>query len=316
MTGKLTHRWLWHTIRPEEDGWQVREVLQRTLRFSRQMIKRVAQTDGLRLDGERPFLSNRVAAGKPLAIRLSPTTTSGLRAVPMPLDIVQEDADLLVIDKPAGLLVHPSRRSHVRTLAHGVLAHFEATGISAHPHPVHRLDRDTTGLVLFAKHPLAHQRLTGQMRAGTLRRVYLAVVAGDVQPAEGTIVAGIDRSERDPHLRMTSEAGSEAVTRYRVLELSGGVSVVQVELVTGRTHQIRVHFAELGHPLVGDAAYGGPGHPAIQRQALHAWRLSFVHPITGEAEECAAGVPADLRELLDQSGAAVPPNDSMTSEFA
>ena len=299
--GDATHRWIDHTVLPEEDEWQVREILLRSLRLSRQMIKRLTQSEGVQLDGMTPYLSSRVRAGQRLTIRLSPGAGSGLRPVPMPLEIVLEDADLLVVNKPARMLVHPSRPSHVRTLAHGVLAHFADTGVSALPHPVHRLDRDTTGLVLFAKHSVAHQRLDRQMRGRLIKRTYLAVVAGLLKPREGRIVAAIGRSEHDAHLRTSLKSGAPAATRFRVVEQLRGMSIVEIELETGRTHQIRVHFADAGHPLIGDISYGGPKHPAIERQALHARRLSFQHPMSGLPVACEAMLPDDLRALLERA---------------
>jgi 23S rRNA pseudouridine1911/1915/1917 synthase len=291
-------RWVGHGVLPEEDGRQVRDVLRRAFRLSLQLTKRLVRSGGVRLDGVTPFLTNRVRAGQWLAIRLSAAGESSLRPVPMDLSIVLDDPDLLVIDKPAGMLVHPTRPSHVRTLAHGVLALYRERGIAALPHPVHRLDRDTTGLVLFATHPLAHQRLDRQLRARGIVRRYLAVVQGRVEAEQGRIESPIGRRADDAHLRTLDPTGATAATRFTVLERFAAATLLEVELETGRTHQIRVHLSGAGHPLIGDVAYGGVGHPAIGRQALHAGKLSLTHPMTGGRVECEAGLPADFRELL------------------
>lgn len=293
--------WLEHRVDAAEDGWQVREVLLRVHRLSRAMIRRLAQSRGVRLNGEVPFLSSPVRAGDRLRFRLSGTESGGLRPVPMELDVVWEDRHVLVVAKPPGILVHPTRRSHVRTLAHGVLAHLRQRGEAARPHPVHRLDRDTSGLVLFAKHSVAHQRLDRQLRARSLRRSYLAVVQGTLAVESGEVDAPISRNPDDPHLRSSAvREGASAQTAFRVRERFAAATLVEVELETGRTHQIRVHMAHLGHPLVGDTAYGGAVHAGLDRQALHAWRLRFEHPFSAESVLCEAALPADMARLLSQ----------------
>ncbi len=301
-------RWLEHVVEAHEEGRTVREVLLRSLRLSRQMIRRLAQSGGIRLNGASPFLSTGVREGDRLAVRLSAATPSRLRPVTMPLSIMLEDPDLLVVDKPPGLLVHPTRRSHVHTLAHGVLAHLGSGGIQAHSHPVHRLDRDTSGLVLFAKHSVAHQRLDRQLRAGSLRRSYLAVAQGTFAAESGAVDAPISRSPEDPYLRTAAGGnGAEARTAFRVVARLAGATVLEVELETGRTHQIRVHLAHLGHPLWGDEAYGGATHPLCARTALHSWRLSFLHPFSGEPVRCEAPLPADMEELTRSLGTGIDP---------
>lgn len=292
-------RWLECVVLPADGGREVREILLRTLRLSRQMLKRLAVSGGIRLNGASPFLSTRVQTGDVVAVRLSAVSPSGLRPVPMDLDIVLEDSDVLVINKPPGLLVHPTRPSHVRTLAHGVLAYYQRQGTPDLIHPVHRLDRDTSGLVLFARHSLAHQRLDRQLQSRTLKRSYLAVVHGVVRAGEGELDVPIERQAGDPHLRaVATSAGASARTRFRVIDRFPEGTLLDVQLETGRTHQIRVHMAHLGHPLIGDTAYGGALHPACPRQALHAWRLSFSHPISRLPVQCEAPLPPDMVGLL------------------
>lgn len=294
----LTERWVEHTVQVADDGRMVRELLVRRLGLSNQMIRRLAQTQGVRLAGAKPFLSSRVAAGQRLAVRFSSAEPSTVRPVPMEMDIVYEDADLLVVNKPAGLLVHPTRRSHVRTLVHGATHHFQEQGVQARAHPVHRLDRDTSGLVLIAKHAPAHRELARQLLSRELQRGYLALAHGTISAPSGTIDAPIARHPEDAHLRTVGAEGSEARTHFRVLERFPRATLLEVELETGRTHQIRVHLAHLGHPLVGDVVYGGTALPLLERQALHAHRLRCLHPLTRQPLAFQVRLPHDIRDVV------------------
>jgi 23S rRNA pseudouridine1911/1915/1917 synthase len=208
-----------------------------------------------------------------------------------------EDADLLVVDKPAGLLVHPTAPEHHHTLAHGVAHHLLRQGVHARVRPVHRIDRDTSGLVLFAKSAHAQAGLDAQLREHRLRRSYLALAAGLPVDAEGVVDAPIGRHPVNPTLRAVRPGGEEARTRYRVVERFARAALVELELETGRTHQIRVHLAHLGHPILGDGWYGGSGRD-LGRPALHAHRLGFVHPTPPHREvELVAPLPEDMAAL-------------------
>lgn len=297
-TEPAAERWVEHTIAPAEDGRMVRELLIRPLGLSNAMIRRLVQTEGVRLDGAHPFLSTRVAAGQRLAVRLSSPETGMLRPIPLELDVVYEDADVLVVNKPPGLLVHPTRLSHVHTLAHGITYRFRQQAVQARVHPVHRLDRNTSGLVLIAKHSPAHRQLARQLISRELERTYVALVHGTVADLAGTVDAPIGRHAEDAHLRTVRGDGAVARTHFRVVERYATATRVELELETGRTHQIRVHMAHLGHPLLGDAPYGGEATPLLQRQALHAHRLRFTHPLTRQPIVCEAPIPADLERLI------------------
>jgi 23S rRNA pseudouridine1911/1915/1917 synthase len=233
-----------------------------------------------------------------VSARLQEGASGGLEPVEMELRVVHEDADVLVVDKPPLLLVHPTSPDQRRTLAHGVAWHLREQGVHAAVHPVHRIDRDTSGLVLFAKTAHAHHRLDVQLRGGELRREYRALVDGAVAGESGVIDAPIGRDPRNPVLRVVRGDGEPAVTRWEVVERCPSAALVRLELETGRTHQVRVHLLHAGHPVLGDRQYGRRRLDLIQRQALHAWRLAFTHPSTGAAMELAADLPPDMRDAL------------------
>ena len=216
----------------------------------------------------------------------------------MPLEVVYEDEDVLALNKAPFLLVHPVAPHHRETLVHGVTFHFLAQGLHARVRPVHRLDRDTSGILLIAKSAFAHQILDRQIRERTMRREYLALVAGEVEAEEGLIDAAIGRVRDDASLREVKAAGGDpARTRFRVVERYFGATLVELELETGRTHQIRVHMSYLGHPLLGDLRYGGPVVHGLERQALHAGRLTFEHPTSGERIVLEVPLPDDLARV-------------------
>jgi 23S rRNA pseudouridine1911/1915/1917 synthase len=293
-------RWAEHTVTAEEAGRTVQEILTGSMQVSRRMIQRLTRSKGLHLNRRPAFLARKVRAGDVVAARVAPDEEAGLAAVPMELAVVHEDAEVLVLDKPPFLLVHPTSPEQHRTLAHGVAHHFAAQGLRAKVRPVHRIDRDTSGLVLFAKSAQAHAHLDRQLRERELGRTYLAFVRGTVEEDEGVVDAPIGRDRRRPDLRTVRPEGEPARTRFRVVERFPGATLLELELETGRTHQIRVHMAHRGHPVLGDRPYGGAGRDAPKRQALHAHRLAFTHPATGERLELRAPLPPDLEALRER----------------
>ena len=214
----------------------------------------------------------------------------------LPLDIRYEDDGLLIVNKPCGQLVHPTNRETVGTLANAVLGYYNRTGISAAFHPVHRLDRNTTGLVLIAKQPQLHHMLSPKGKK-IFQREYLAIIPGSLTPTSGLIDAPIARDTGSIIRRCVSPGGQDARTYYETLYTFRGMSLLRLRLETGRTHQIRVHLAYLGHPLLGDDLYGGT-RELIGRQALHAFRISFCHPESGNLVDATAELPADMANLL------------------
>lgn len=295
-------RWAEHTVTGEEAGRTVEEILTGPLQLSRRMIQRLTRSRGIRLNRRAAFLARKVRAGDVVSARVAVPEEPGLEPVPMELEVVHEDGEVLVVDKPPFLLVHPTSARHTRTLAHGVAHHYRERGLQAKVRPVHRLDRDTSGLVLVAKTAYAHQHLDRQLRERELEREYLALVDGVVEGEEGVVDAPIGRHPRRPNLRAVRPDGDPAVTRWRVVERHPAATLVRATLETGRTHQIRVHMQHLGHPLLGDRQYGGRGLSLLGRPALHAARLSFVHPSTGERLELAAPLPEDMERLRERLG--------------
>jgi 23S rRNA pseudouridine1911/1915/1917 synthase len=262
--------------------------------------------------------SAKVAADAPFAIDVPPTADSEARPQDIPLDVVFEDEHLIVVDKPAGLVVHPAAGNLDGTLVNALLHHCagQLSGIGgvARPGIVHRIDKDTSGLLVVAKSDAAHEGLARQFADHSIERAYLAVCNGHPTPAEGTISARVGRSDANRKkmavLPKESSRGKHAVTRYKTLRKMPHCSLVECRLETGRTHQVRVHLASIGHPLVGDPVYGRANsalRPVLQklgfrRQALHAAVLGFIHPVTGHSLSFSSDLPPDMAELIDETG--------------
>ena len=295
-------RWLEHTVSAEEAGLTVQDVLTGPLGISRRMIQKLTRNKGVLRNRKAPFLGAKVRAGDVIAARVGFAEDAGLEPVPMDLDIVYEDADVLAVNKPPFLLVHPTSPAHRNTLSHGIAFHFQQQRLRAKVRPVHRIDRDTSGLVLMAKNAMAHQRLDAQLRDRTLQREYLALVDGVVGEDDGVIDAPIGRDRARPQLRVVDAGprGEAALTRFWVVERLNGATLLRLELETGRTHQIRVHLTHVGHPVLGDRQYGRAGTDLLRRQALHASRLSFLQPTSGARVDCEAPLPEDLEALRQQ----------------
>ncbi|HEU4454936.1 MAG TPA: RluA family pseudouridine synthase [Longimicrobium sp.] len=302
----MSERWLDHTVGEDEAGRTVQEVLTGPMGISRRMIQKLTRAKGILVNRRAPFLGRKVRAGDVVSARVGVDEHPGLEPVEMPLAVVHEDGDVLVIDKPPFMLVHPTSPEQKETLSHGVAAHFQRAGLRAKVRPVHRIDRDTSGLVLFAKSGMAHQLLDKQLREGEIHRLYLALVDGVVAEDAGTIDAPIGRHPRHPHLRAVRPGAEEAVTRFRVVERFPAATLLELELETGRTHQIRVHMAHAGHAVLGDRQYGRGGAGLINRQALHASRLSFPHPRSTERLTFEAPLPEDMAGAAERLRAASP----------
>jgi 23S rRNA pseudouridine1911/1915/1917 synthase len=253
----------------------------------------------IRLDGAHGEASQAVRGGERVELAPPAAPDAAPRAQRMPLAIVHEDAELIVIDKPAGLVVHPGAGVPDRTLMNGLLAHCAALAGVPRAGIVHRLDKDTSGLLVVAKTVAAQASLVRQLENRSMRRVYLAVVQGD-PPGSGLIDAPLGRDTRARTRMAVTRRGKDAVTRYRVLERYGHAALVECRLESGRTHQIRVHFQHIRHPIVGDGVYRrGTRHGlAFGRQALHAVELSLLHPRSGKSVTWRAEPPADFQRLL------------------
>lgn len=289
-------------IRPEDEGRALVRVLRTRFGVSRTLIRRLRREGQIRVDGAPAQLRDVVRAGQKVELLLSPQA-GNVAPEPLPLAVVYEDDAVMVVNKPAGMLVHPTDMEPTGSLAAAVAHHLAAQGRPPFVGPVTRLDRDTTGLVLFAKHPHAHHRLSKSLAAGHCERLYKAVVHGQVAADEGVIDAPIRRAAGSLSLREVGEGGQQAVTRYRVLERYAGAvpaSLLELRLETGRTHQIRVHLAHIDHPVIGDRLYGRGPSLGMTRQALHAYALRFMHPVSGRCLEFTAPLPDDMEQLLDR----------------
>jgi 23S rRNA pseudouridine1911/1915/1917 synthase len=295
--GSPGSEWRAHAVAPEQAGLTLEELLRGPLALSGRMLQRLTRARGLRVNGRPGHLKRKLRGGDRVEIRVGASRTPSLPPVRMELAVIHEDDDLLVVDKPAGLLVHPTREQHTRTLAHGVAAHLGGRGAV---HPVHRIDRGTSGLVVFAKSPTAHAALDRDLRERRVHRKYRAVVEGEVGGEEGVVEAPVGAHPTRPELRAVRPEGAPATTRWRVSERLRGAALLEVELESGRTHQIRVHLAHAGHPVYGDRDYGAV--ESFPRPALHATSLSLPHPSSGEVLELQAPLPDDLRELIRSLG--------------
>ena len=288
------------SIGPDEAGVKVDTLLKRRLGLSGTVVRRVKWLpDGILVDGVRVNTRFCPQEGQVLSVRLSdPERRSGICPAPGPLDIVYEDEDLLILNKAPGVPVHPGPGHFSDTVGNFVLDYYEKAGVEGDFHPVHRLDRGTSGLLAVAKHPHAQEVLKGQLHTPLFRRDYLAVCTGVPVPLAGEIDAPLGPKPGSLVEQMVRPDGKPARTRYRVWAQWEGFSLLHLALDTGRTHQIRVHMAHLGHPLAGDFLYGTEDPNLISRPALHSWRLSFRHPITGKELSFTAPLPQDIKRLI------------------
>ncbi len=286
-------------IGPEEAGIRADALLRKRLGLSGTVVRRIKWLpDGILADGERVNAGFRPREGQTLSVRLSdPERRSGIVPAPGPLEIVYEDGDVVVLNKAAGVSVHPGPGHFDDTLGNFLLHHYDREGETADFHPVHRLDRGTSGLMVAAKHPHAQEVLKKQLHTESFRRVYLAVCEGIPEPPSGTLDAPLGPKPGSLVEQTVRPDGKPARTRYEVLERWGGRALLSLELETGRTHQIRVHLAHIGHPLTGDFLYGAEDRALIGRPALHSGRLSFLHPITGERLQFTLPLPEDMARL-------------------
>ncbi len=272
---------------------------------SRAVAERLVGTAGVLVDGRARLKSYRLEGGEELEFEPPAAPTSGLVPQAMDLEIPYEDEHLLVVDKPAGLVVHPAPGHSSGTLVHGLLAHdVEGGDEPERPGIVHRLDRDTSGLLVVARSPEAHRRLQEMVKAREVTREYLALVVGRPRSQRGLIEAPIGRDRHDGQRHsLDTDMPRDAVTHFEVEELQLRHALLRVTLETGRTHQIRVHLAAIDLPVAGDPVYGRPGELGLERQFLHAARLAFTHPVTGAEVDVSSPLPEDLVAALERARA-------------
>ena len=269
---------------------------------SQNLVQLKKNPDAVLANGVPCFMNHVLQPGDTLTLQIREERSSEkIPPVDLPLDIVYEDADLMVINKPAGMPIHPSMNNYYNSMANALAYYFGQQNCPFVFRCINRLDRDTSGLTIVAKHYVSAGMLSAMIAnkaASGIAREYLAIVKGSVQPPEGTITAPLGRKDGSIIERTVDfEKGESAVTHYKVLDEKNGYSLVSLILETGRTHQIRIHMKYLGYPLIGDYLYN-PDMERIQRQALHAWKLTFRHPITGETLAFTAPLPEDMAAVL------------------
>lgn len=275
----------------------------RRLGYSAHLVTRLKHTDGtVQVNGENAPVNHILVSGETLRIFIpEEKMTSIIPATPLPLHIIYEDEDIIVIDKPSKMPIHPSQRHHEDTLANALMHYFAGQNFIFRC--LTRLDKDTSGLVLVAKNLLASSILSENMKSGDFIKKYTAICENtdnnlfDESNMQGTIEARISRREGSTIERIISNDGQEAITHYKVLEIKKEHALVQLYLETGRTHQIRVHMKHIGHPLVGDYIYN-PANNELDRQALHCSNLSFTHPINGKFMTFESELPSDMYDLF------------------
>ncbi len=279
----------------------VRDFLREKQSFSRRILKSI-KTDGgnIYVNGMEQKINYRLQQGDTLAVRFPPEKKSSfMKPEPIQLNIIYEDEAILVINKRAGIATIPSVHHPSQTLANGILAYYERNNIPFTIHIVTRLDRETSGLVLVAKHRYSHSLLSTAQINGRIERYYDAIVEGNLEPSRGVIDAPIGRKEGSIIERTVREDGKRAITHYETIRHTDTLSLIRIRLETGRTHQIRVHFSAMGHPLLGDDLYGGSCDD-FDRQALHCSTIRFVHPLTKKLMKFTAPLPGDMANLLSR----------------
>ena len=288
-----------YQISSGEEGRKLGDFL-REKGYSRQLLRQLKETEnGLLRNGQPTFMTIALKNGDRIRVRLLEKAegSEAIMPAPLPFEIVYEDEDLLVVNKPADMPIHPSFQNHGNTLADALTWHYQQYREDFVYRCINRLDRDTTGLLIVAKHLLSASILSDMVGKREIHREYLAIVKG-IPPENGTISAPIGRKKGSAILREVNfETGEPAVTHFARLEIRNGLSLVSLKLETGRTHQIRVHMGYIGCPLIGDYLYY-PECSRISRQALHSHRLSFLHPITGKALSFTAPLPEDMEKAF------------------
>lgn len=285
-------------VNEQYDGKKVLHVLKGQMKLSSRLIKKLKKHDGIFLNDRLTRTIDTIHNGDTVSVVIEYNEEIHFQPEEADISIIYEDQYFLAVNKNAGIPVHPTARHNTGTLAQMVLSHFIKQGLSIKTRPINRLDKDTSGVVLFAKNAHMQDRIISQMKENSVLKVYVGIVHGVFEPFEGVINLPIARKDTSIIERVVDPSGASAVTRYKTLEVHNGLSLVQFILETGRTHQIRVHTRAMGHPLLGDWLYSDIKTDLIDRQALHSTTLAFNHPITSERIILNAPIPEDMRKVL------------------
>lgn len=294
-------------VSPEDAGVRIDKYLAEQLPdITRSYLQKLLKDGSVQMNGKPVKASTKTAAGAVIALTIPEPEEPEILPENIPLDILYEDSDVILINKPKDMVVHPAAGHYTGTLVNALMYHCKGdlSGINGvlRPGIVHRIDKDTTGVLIVCKNDRAHNALAEQLKEHSITRKYRAIVCGNLKEDEGTVDAPLGRHPQDrKKMAIVRSGGKRAVTHYRVLERFGNYTYIECRLETGRTHQIRVHMASLGHPLLGDEIYGRAKSPfKLEGQTLHAMVLGFIHPTTGEYMEFEAPLPEYFEKLLEK----------------
>lgn len=295
------------TVSPEEAGVRIDKYLAEQLPdITRSYLQKLLKDGSVQMNGKPVKTSTKTAAGAVIELTIPEPEEPEILPEDIPLDILYEDSDVILINKPKDMVVHPAAGHYTGTLVNALMYHCKGdlSGINGvlRPGIVHRIDKDTTGVLIVCKNDKVHNALAEQLKEHSITRKYRAIVCGNLKEDEGTVDAPLGRHPQDrKKMAIVRTGGKRAVTHYRVLERFGNYTYIECQLETGRTHQIRVHMASLGHPLLGDEVYGRVKSPfKLEGQTLHAMVLGFIHPTTGEYMEFEAPLPEYFEKLLEK----------------
>ncbi|MBI6871688.1 RluA family pseudouridine synthase [Clostridium aciditolerans] len=288
-------------VAAEDEGLKLREYLKSKQKLSSRLIKGAAIEGRITVNEKITKLNYVVKHNDEIGFNVAKEEGQNIDPEKMDIEVVYEDIDIIVVNKRPGIVVHPTKSYPNGTLANGLLYYFKEKGENCIVRLVSRLDMDTSGLIMIAKNQFSHMALARDMSNENFEKSYLAIVHGNMKEKQGTINLPIYRTGGDTIKRIVDERGQESVTHFKVVESFNKGDLVELTLETGRTHQIRVHLTHLGHPLYGDSLYGiEDDSDYIERQALHAYKLKFPHPRTGDILNLETDIPEDMKELLDK----------------
>ncbi len=285
-------------ITKDFEGKKLKDYLLKVLKISRRALISLKTSNGIKINGVVEKVNRILSAGDLLSLEFPVSYNENIELEDFELEIIYEDQWIIVINKKAGVPVHPCRNYQSGTLANALMRRFHDRDERSGIHAITRLDKDTSGITLFAKHPHVQNLFAQENYRCTLKKKYFAIIEGVIEPNQGIIDLPIGRLVEGKIKRGVIEIGSPSKTGYSIIKSEKNISLVEVDLFTGRTHQIRAHFSHIGHPLLGDSMYGG-NMGKISRQALHAFNLSFVHPIKNELIELSSQLPEDMKEIVN-----------------
>ena len=288
-----------YKISNKDNFVNVFQILKEHFLLSDRLITKLKKYKKIYLNGKETYTKQKVTSGDVVSFVLDfDEDNSNIVPSNIPLDIIYEDEYLLILNKPAEIAIHPSILHYDNSLSNGVKFYFDKLGLKKKIRIVNRLDRNTSGIVIFAKNEYIQECLIKQMKTKELKKEYLAIAKGILEPKSYTLNFPIARKEGSIIERTVSSAGDSAITHYKVLKEFNNLSLVHIILETGRTHQIRVHFSYIGHPILGDTLYGSPSE-LINRQALHSYKLTFIHPVTKKVLSLEAPLPNDIENIIN-----------------